>query len=68
MVFFLLLGLRIKKIKVMASLSKMLHHMLKNSHRHSELLTATASADKEYILVEAAGKGDIYSNTNFQYQ
>lgn len=41
------------------SLSKMLHHMLKNSDMHSELLTAITSADKEYILVEAAVKRDI---------
>lgn len=68
LVFLLLVGLRIKKTKVLASLNKMLRHMFNNSYRHTELLTATTSADEEYILAEAAGKGDIYSNANFQYQ
>lgn len=65
--FFFLLGLRIKKSRWWPHQAKCFTTYLKTP-TDSQLLTATALADKEYVLVEAAGKGDIYSNANFQYQ
>lgn len=45
------LVLESKKSRCWPHWSKMLHHMLKNSYRYSELLTATTSADKERRLL-----------------